>query len=92
MDEDRKQRMAFLKEQIERGDYHVEPVAVARAFLRRIHELEPEPGTTQKECSYPDSSAPASANPTPGLPGTTDPIQVSPKLPPSMLGIAWRVR
>jgi hypothetical protein len=38
MDEDRN-KVADMREQIEQGDYRVEPVAVADAILRRLREL-----------------------------------------------------
>ena len=56
-----------LKEQIEKGEYRVDPTAVADAILRRI----------QNECSYPASDPSASMNATPARPSTTDPIQVA---------------
>ena len=43
-----------LKEQIERGEYQVDPVAVADAMLRRLRGLAAP--SVQNECSYPDSS------------------------------------
>jgi hypothetical protein len=57
---------ATLKDQIAKGEYRVDPTAVADALLRRL----------QNECSYPTSSASASVNTTPGGPSTTEPIQV----------------
>jgi hypothetical protein len=67
---------AQLKQQIENGEYQVDPVAVADAMLRRLRGLA-EP-SAQNECSYPDSSpsASASANTTPGGPSTTKPTHV----------------
>ena len=62
---------AQLKEQIERGEYQVDPVAVADAMLRRLR------GLTQNECSYPESSPSASTKATPGVPSTTKPTHVS---------------
>jgi anti-sigma-28 factor FlgM len=62
--------LAVLKEQIERGEYRVDPTAVADALLRRLRAF------AQNECSYPDSGPSAPANTTPGGPSTTDPIQV----------------
>lgn len=58
---------ATLKEQIAKGEYRVDPTAVADALLRRI----------QSECSYPASGPSASVNTTPAGPSTTDPIQVT---------------
>jgi hypothetical protein len=55
-----------LKEQIENGEYRVDPGAVAEAILRRA----------QNVCSYPASGPWASRNTTPAGPSTTDPITV----------------
>jgi hypothetical protein len=57
----------MLKQQIERGEYRVNPTAVAEAMIR----------FAQNECSYPASDPSASANTTPGDPWSTDPIQVT---------------
>jgi hypothetical protein len=69
---------AELKQQIEKGEYQVDPVAVADAMLRRLREREEqrEQGFAQNECSYPDSSPSASVNTTPGGPSTTKPTHV----------------
>ena len=64
---------ATLKEQIEKGEYQVDPVAVADAMLRRLHAL-PE---AQKECSYPRSEPSASVKTTSPEPSMTEPIHVS---------------
>jgi len=53
---------AVLKEQIEKGDYHVDPKAVADAMLRRLRLF------AQNECSYPVNGASASGNTTPAGP------------------------
>jgi len=58
---------ATLKDQIQKGEYEVDPTAVADALLRRL----------QNECSYPASGPSASTNATPGGPSTTDPIQLT---------------
>ena len=52
----------MLKEQIEKGEYRVDPKAVAEAMLRRLWFF------TQNECSYPINGSSASANTTPGGP------------------------
>jgi hypothetical protein len=65
MDEQREKKLAELKTSVARGQYRVDPVAVADAIVRRLFEPpvpRPEPPETQKECSYPDSSPGASAN------------------------------
>lgn len=64
---------ATLREQIEKGEYKVDPTAVADAMLRRLQAVR----EAQKECSYPESEPPASVNMTPPEPSTTDPIHVS---------------
>jgi hypothetical protein len=61
---------AVLREQIERGEYRVDPTAVADAVMRRLRAF------AQNECSYPASGPSASANTTPAGPSTTDPIRV----------------
>lgn len=70
---------ARLKQQIESGEYRVDPAAVADAILRRLAASRQAPQSSQNECSYPDSSPPsASTNATAGDPSTTDPIHVRP--------------
>jgi len=58
---------ATLKEQIESGEYRVDPAAVADALLRRL----------QNECWYPASGPSASMNTNPAGPSATEPIQVT---------------
>ncbi len=73
-------RLAELKALIERGEYEVDPQAVADAIVERLRALAAAASHTdepQKECSYPDSSPSASVNTTPAGPGTTRPTQVS---------------
>lgn len=80
METDSEGKMAMIKERINRGDYRVDPQAVADAILRRIElnwdwaerELD-NPYTT---CSYPESSAPASTKESPLAPEVTDPMTV----------------
>jgi hypothetical protein len=60
---------AELKQLIDKGEYEVDPVAVADAMLRRLR-------APQNECSNPDSSPSASVNTTPGGPSTTKPTHV----------------
>lgn len=81
MDEDREQKVAEIKERVERGEYRVDPDVVADAILRRLWELaaeRAERGTPQNECSYPNRSPAASVNLTPAGPSRTRPIHVSP--------------
>jgi hypothetical protein len=53
---------AALKKQIERGEYQIDPKAVADAMLRRLWSF------VQNECSYPANGSSASTNTTPGGP------------------------
>jgi hypothetical protein len=73
-------RLAELKQQIERGEYEVDPQAVADAIVERLRGLaaaSSHPDEPQKECSYPDSSPSASVNTTLAGPGRTRPTQVN---------------
>jgi hypothetical protein len=81
MEEDRDSKLSAIKDQIERGEYRVEPAVVADAILRRLR--------IQKACSYPASGPSASVNTTPPSPSVTDPTQVRPG---PMLAIASRLR
>ena len=58
---------ATLKQQIDSGEYRVDPTAVAEALLRRL----------QNECWYPASGPSASVNTSPADPSTAEPIQVT---------------
>ena len=51
MQADREGNMAGLKQQIDRGDYRIDPRAVADALLRRIFLIDPH-----RECSKPEIS------------------------------------
>jgi len=62
---------AVLKQQIEKGEYQVDPSLVADAMLRRLRAF------AQSACSYPASGSSASTNTTPGGPSITDPTQVA---------------
>jgi hypothetical protein len=53
---------AVLKQQIEKGEYQVDPKAVADAMLRRLWFF------AQNECWYPTNGSSASGNTTPGAP------------------------
>src|ERR1700731_4735521 len=82
MDEDRDQKMAEIKQRVQRGEYRVDPDVVADAILRRLREfaaVRAERDTPQNECSYPDRAPAASVNLTPAWPSRTRPIHVSPK-------------
>jgi anti-sigma-28 factor FlgM len=39
MNQDGEKKVVEIKEKIERGEYRVDPLAVADAILRRLHEL-----------------------------------------------------
>ena len=62
---------AVLKQQIEKGEYEVDPSAVADAMLRRLRALRSE------RVLVSDQRPSASTNATPGGPSTTDPTQVA---------------
>jgi hypothetical protein len=61
METDREAKVAKIKEQLEQGDYRVDPKAVAEAILGRIRDGWRRPGLEaarpdlQSECSYPES-------------------------------------
>jgi len=60
-------RVGQLKEQVERGDYRVDPKAVAEAIVRRLRELGAASGErpeSHSECSYPNSGWSLSAKTT----------------------------
>ncbi len=81
MDEDREQKVAEIKQRVQRGEYRIDPDVVADAILRRLRELaavRAERDTPQNECSYPDRSPAASVNLTPAGPSRTRPIHVNP--------------
>jgi Anti-sigma-28 factor, FlgM len=95
MNENREEKMAGIKDRVERGEYNVDPAAVADAVLRRIWypqaALDPWPGT-QNECSYPDSCSPEGPKLTPASPAITEPIHVRPALSPSLRAIVAGLR
>lgn len=62
------ERLDQLRARIRRGEYHVDPVAVADAILERVQS---------SECSYPESGWLESVKETPGSPEATRPTQVS---------------
>lgn len=84
MDAEGDKKLMHIKDQVEQGEYRVDPRSVADAILRRIRGAT---GATlgaglsphrQNECSYPDRpSAPGPANTTSLGPSRTRPIQVS---------------
>jgi hypothetical protein len=67
MTPDRAGKMAGIKEQIERGQYRVDPNAVADAILRRLGQGWPllDTPSAYNKCSYPDSSDPGRPNRSP---------------------------
>jgi hypothetical protein len=67
MKPDRAGKMAGIKEQIEHGQYQVDPGAVADAILRRLGQSRPLLGgpSAYNKCSYPDSSDPEGPNRSP---------------------------
>ena len=90
MNKDREDKMGELKQQIEAGEYRVDPTAVADAIVRRLRDAagghtavvrrndrpERRRGNGQNACSYPTSSPEPSVKTTPAGPSTTDPMKV----------------
>ena len=90
MNKDREDKMGELKQQIEAGEYRVDPTAVADAIVRRLREPatghgpavrrsdrpERRRGNGQNACSYPPSSTGPSVKTTPAGPSTTEPMKV----------------
>jgi Arc/MetJ-type ribon-helix-helix transcriptional regulator len=79
MDDDREQKVAEIKQRVERGEYRVDPDVVADAILRRLRKLaaeRAERAEPQNECSYPDRSPSASVKLTPAGPSRTRPTHV----------------
>ena len=69
-----------IKQLLERGQYRIDPYAIADAIIRFAGlSLEvPPPRGSQKLCSKPANDSPASTKMANGGPSTTDPIQVKP--------------
>jgi Anti-sigma-28 factor, FlgM len=69
MSMDRDGKMVGLKRRIERGEYRVDPQAVADAILRRAdvtrHAAPWETRDPYNTCSYPESGSSESTNTTP---------------------------
>jgi hypothetical protein len=67
MTPDRAGKMAGIREQIERGQYQVDPNAVADAILRRLGHGWPllDMPSAYNKCSYPESSDPDGPNRSP---------------------------
>jgi hypothetical protein len=80
MDQEREMRMTELRQRIARGEYTVEPSAVAEAIVHRAQRRVAEGAAFQRLCSYPDSvsSPSASTKTAPGGPETTRPTGVKP--------------
>ena len=90
MNKDREDKMGELKQQIEAGEYLVDPTAVADAIVRRLRDAatghagavrrndhaERRRGNGQNACSYPTSSPEPSVKTTPAGPPTTEPMKV----------------
>src|ERR1700754_4553317 len=90
MNKDREDKMGELKQQIEAGEYLVDPTAVADAIVRRLRDAatghagtvrrkdraERRRGNGQNACSYPTSSLGPSVKTPPAGPPTTEPMKV----------------
>ena len=90
MNKDREDKMGEIKQQIEAGEYLVDPTDVADAIVRRLRDAagghtavvrgndrpERRRGNGQNACSYPTSSPEPSVKTTPAGPSTTDPMKV----------------
>ena len=90
MNKDREDKMGEIKQQIEAGEYLVDPTAVADAIVRRLRDAagghtavarrndrpERRRGNGQNACSYPTSSPEPSVKTTPAGPSTTNPMKV----------------
>jgi hypothetical protein len=77
MNNSREQQIGKIKERIERGEYEVDPRAVADAIMDRLRLSTALAEEYQNECSKPDSSPSPSVNTTPPGPRTTWPIKVN---------------
>ena len=74
----RPERVVRIRQLLDRGQYRIDPYAIADAIMRwagLAPELE-RPPFAQNECSKPASGPSAPANTTSAGPSTTDPIQV----------------
>jgi hypothetical protein len=86
MNEASEQRLADIKRRIERGEYRVDPKAVADAILQRARARAAASSARapdqerQNECSYPDRDPEASLKVTPWGPSLTRPTHVSRRL------------
>lgn len=77
MNQTSENRLAELKQSIERGEYQVDPYAIADAVIERLRAAAERVREPQKVCSNPESSSSASVNPTPAGPLRTRPTQVN---------------
>jgi hypothetical protein len=93
MDNESDKKLDELKERLDRGEYAVDPAAVAEAILRRSRDMAlvrahvrqlrryaEEPKDDQARCSYPVNRLVASTKLTPDSPLITRPIQVMRRL------------
>jgi hypothetical protein len=89
MEHELEPKVAKLREQVERGEYPIDPDAVADALLKRLRLLSAVrrmigrtqrhwPRAAQNECSYPESAGEAPVEPTNASPSpaSTRPIHV----------------
>jgi hypothetical protein len=86
MNEVSEQRVADIKQRIERGEYRVDPHAVADAILQRVRDRAAASNVRapnkepQNKCSYPDRDPETSLKVTPWGPSFTRPTHVSRRL------------
>jgi hypothetical protein len=90
MEQESSKKLAELKDRLERGEYAIDPAAVADAIIRRSREAavlrtecrelqrreNARDRPAQNECSYPSSSFGPSVNRMPAGPALTSPIHV----------------
>jgi hypothetical protein len=79
MEEGRRQMVIDIQQRVRRGEYEVDPAAVADALLRRaaLRRRARCAALSQSSCSYPESGPSASEKPTSEGPSSTRPTQAS---------------
>jgi len=79
MEERRRQMVTEIQQRVRRGEYEIDPTAVADALLRRAAQRRRAhlAALAQSSCSYPASVPSQSQKTTSGEPSRTRPTQVS---------------